>query len=726
MTMESSPQMLLVEDNPGDARYIQELLREAMAFSERSLTRDGGGVASSDHRQDTEDGASRESDSGQPPSDDGDPPPPLETGDDDFLVHVTRLDDALDHLDDEHVDVVLLDLGLPDSNGLDTLTTLVDAHPTAPVVVLTGLRDREVGIEALRQGAEEYLVKDEINPDLLIRSVYHAIDRKAHEREQARYETLIEESTDANAILDPDGTIQYVTPSVTNVLGYEPDDLADEHVLDFLHPEDREDATAEFEQTVDDPDHRNESEYRFRHADGSWITLHVRSRNLLDDPAIEGIVVYTHDITERNRREHRLEAQHEQLAALDQLNSVVHGVSAAIIDRSTREEIEQTVCEHIAAADSYSFAWIGAVDTATQSVFARAEAGIVDYVESEGVTVESTADDSSDGGPFDRAIQTRSVQIARSLQDDPSFAPLADAAERHDFRSVASIPIVHEDATYGALNVYTERSNAFREEEREVIGHLGELIGHAIAAAERKQALMSDAVVELEFHVADAVDTLGIEQVPTDTIEFHRSIQLPAGEFLVYGVTSPETVSTMEAMTAESGFWKEVSVVSEKQDEIWFELRITDPPLMSDVAALGGSVEYAVLAGSDLSLVVQLPPDVEVRQVVETLQDSYPQAEPVARRQVSADDDTSRRLSRVWAEELTDRQRTVLETAYFSGFFEWPRVASGEEVADRLGVSAPTVSEHLRAAERKIFGGLLDDTGRTVGDTDDHRLEPDQ
>ncbi|MFC7166236.1 helix-turn-helix domain-containing protein [Halospeciosus flavus] len=108
-------------------------------------------------------------------------------------------------------------------------------------------------------------------------------------------------------------------------------------------------------------------------------------------------------------------------------------------------------------------------------------------------------------------------------------------------------------------------------------------------------------------------------------------------------------------------------------------------------------------------MTVRLPQDVEVRQVVETIHERYPQAEAVARRQVSEEEDPSEQIQRVWTDELTDRQRTVVETAYFSGFFEWPRDTTGGEVAESLGISTPTFSEHLRSAEKKLFAGILDE-----------------
>ena len=168
--------VLLIEDNAGDARYIQELLEEAQEFTTRSIEH-GGRLVGDDAGRRADSGAGRRGSDGV-----------VSTG---AFVHETRLDDGLARLDERSFDVVLLDLNLPDSTGIDTVRTLLDHEDLVPVVVLTGLRDRETGIEALREGADEYLVKDEINPDLLIRSVIHAIERKAHEREQRRYETLV-------------------------------------------------------------------------------------------------------------------------------------------------------------------------------------------------------------------------------------------------------------------------------------------------------------------------------------------------------------------------------------------------------------------------------------------------------------------------------------------------------------------------------------------------------
>jgi DNA-binding response OmpR family regulator len=124
--------VLLLEDNPGDARLFREFLHE-----------DGLAQAEVDH--------------------------------------VGRLKTGLEHLTQEKPDVILLDLGLPDSQGLDTFTQVYAQAPDIPIVVLTGLNDTEQAVEAVKAGAQDYLVKGEVSGGLLVRAIRYAMERKRTE-----------------------------------------------------------------------------------------------------------------------------------------------------------------------------------------------------------------------------------------------------------------------------------------------------------------------------------------------------------------------------------------------------------------------------------------------------------------------------------------------------------------------------------------------------------------
>ncbi|HLO83406.1 MAG TPA: hybrid sensor histidine kinase/response regulator [Nostocaceae cyanobacterium] len=129
MAASYSVKILLIEDNLAEARLLHEFLKQAK-FQEFSL------------------------------------------------VHVQRLRDACHELNQHPYDVILLDLTLPDSQGLSSLPLLIAQVPSTPIVVLTNTNDEELAIEAVRQGAQDYLVKRQVNPEVLVRSLRYAIERK--------------------------------------------------------------------------------------------------------------------------------------------------------------------------------------------------------------------------------------------------------------------------------------------------------------------------------------------------------------------------------------------------------------------------------------------------------------------------------------------------------------------------------------------------------------------
>ena len=94
------------------------------------------------------------------------------------LIHVKRLREAIERLKEESFDVVLLDLTLPDSQGLASLQPLMKQVPSLPIVVLTNTNDEKLALEAVRQGAQDYLVKRHVHVEGLTRSIRYAIERK--------------------------------------------------------------------------------------------------------------------------------------------------------------------------------------------------------------------------------------------------------------------------------------------------------------------------------------------------------------------------------------------------------------------------------------------------------------------------------------------------------------------------------------------------------------------
>lgn len=99
------------------------------------------------------------------------------------LEHVTRLQEAVERVGEADFDVILLDLSLPDSTGVDTIIQMREAAKGTPIIVLTGLDDEQTAMIALQQGAQDYLIKGQVDGDLLVRAARYAIERQRLIRE---------------------------------------------------------------------------------------------------------------------------------------------------------------------------------------------------------------------------------------------------------------------------------------------------------------------------------------------------------------------------------------------------------------------------------------------------------------------------------------------------------------------------------------------------------------
>ncbi len=133
---------------------------------------------------------------------------------------------------------------------------------------------------------------------------------------------LVRYIPDIAAVFGADGALRYASPSLEQVLDYEPEDLVGRVLLGLLHPDDIERAATTFMQIRTNPGSSQPVEVRARHADGSWRYLEGVVNNLLDDPGVEGIVVAFRDVTERKRVEEELRRSESSLATAQRIAHV--------------------------------------------------------------------------------------------------------------------------------------------------------------------------------------------------------------------------------------------------------------------------------------------------------------------------------------------------------------------------------------------------------------------
>jgi len=167
----------------------------------------------------------------------------------------------------------------------------------------------------------DYWVNVDVYPDEDGLSVFsrEITERKRRERERQRFQRIIESSTDVATIIDADGTVTYVSPSVERVLGYEPAELTGENGFDYQPAETSEAIAGAIEAVLENPGEVRTVQTQFRRADGSWCWIESTLRNHLDDDIIDGILVSSRDVTERRASERRAEEQRDSLETLNQV-----------------------------------------------------------------------------------------------------------------------------------------------------------------------------------------------------------------------------------------------------------------------------------------------------------------------------------------------------------------------------------------------------------------------
>ncbi|MBI3741157.1 MAG: GAF domain-containing protein [Chloroflexi bacterium] len=151
-------------------------------------------------------------------------------------------------------------------------------------------------------------------------------EEKLHESEE-RFRALIENSSDAIALLSPDGTMLFQSPSVRRVLGYDSAELVGRSVFDLVHPDDVKNKPNFLKRLLKNPGEIATDQYRLLHKDGSWRWIEGDAQNLLAEPSIQAIVVNYRDITERKRAEDNVKRRTQQLATIIEISRAVSTLS---------------------------------------------------------------------------------------------------------------------------------------------------------------------------------------------------------------------------------------------------------------------------------------------------------------------------------------------------------------------------------------------------------------
>jgi PAS domain S-box-containing protein len=231
------------------------------------------------------------------------------------VVSAKRLSDGLQSLRDKSIDVVLLDLKLPDNQGIDTFDKVHAAAPHLPIIVLTVTDNDVLALEAVQRGAQDYLVKEQVDATLLVRAIRYAIERKRVEedlRETNQFLQNILESSFAISIIytDLESNILYWNKGAENMFGYKAHEIIGRHKADILYPENDEETKTKIEKIksfILNDKQGTSCEVREVTKDGRmlWVNVNLTPR-FDEDGQVIGILGIGQDITEHKRMEEML------------------------------------------------------------------------------------------------------------------------------------------------------------------------------------------------------------------------------------------------------------------------------------------------------------------------------------------------------------------------------------------------------------------------------------
>ena len=274
-----------------------------------------------------------------------------ETGATQFeLLQVESLGEALLSLKQESPDLILLDLSLPDGLGLDNVRKIHAAAHMIPLVVLTGLNDEQVALEAVREGAQDYLVKGQIDGALLVRAMRYAVERKAMEQalfqEKELAQVTLKSIGDGVITTDVQGRVNGLNPMAEYLTGWtieEAKELPLAKIFKIVHERSRK--------PLENPVEVALQENRIVHLTNHYATLISLTGEefaIRDSAApirakagqVVGAVLVFTDVTEERRMAHQLswQASHDALTELPNRNEFSLYLKRAVNDAKTENQ----------------------------------------------------------------------------------------------------------------------------------------------------------------------------------------------------------------------------------------------------------------------------------------------------------------------------------------------------------------------------------------------------
>ncbi|AQL44105.1 hypothetical protein BV210_15945 [Halorientalis sp. IM1011] len=382
-------------------------------------------------------------------------------------------------------------------------------------------------------------------------------------------------------------------------------------------------------------------------------------------------------------------------AAFERIRAAADALSTA----STRDEIERRTCDRLVDGDPYAAAWIGRRRGGSIGVATQAGSG----VELDGL--------SSEDGAVGEVLATDDVRTTDDVGSDPAFAAWREHADSNGYRAAAVVPVGNGETVDTVLGVGT--TAPVTDRERALLSYLGRRLGQAITVVEQRRLLLADTVVELTFESGDPNSFFARLSAEHDcTVTLDGVVPGEEGA-LVYFVTLAGAGSErVLSWATDRAAIDDARLVRDYGDEALLELVVSGRDLATTLVDHGATVGEMEATNGTERVVGQVSAETDVRRLVADVTDAFPDTELITKRERDRPAETPTAFRASLRDSLTEKQSAVLQAAYHAGYFEWPRGSTAEELADAIGITSPTLHNHLRRAQQKLLTAFFTDDQR--------------
>ncbi|OIB57047.1 bacterio-opsin activator domain-containing protein [Natrialba sp. SSL1] len=501
--------------------------------------------------------------------------------------------------------------------------------------------------------------------------------------------------------LDEEGYVERWNRSAAALFGYRAGEIVGTHVSAFYTDEAVDDGVPEQTLSTALEKTGTEQEGWRVHSDGSRFRATEVISPLRDDRGRhDGYAVFVRDSSAQHEVLESVRAERNELRRAVAVGERYRAVTAALLEASDHEAVEAMVCEALAAGEGYAFSWIDRT-TGFDREGRRTTSGERGGSEVDAATVERLA-------PAEWANGEREGPDDSSTYESESESGVAVTTvtdEQHGNElCLASVSLTYGDTTYGRLGVATSRADAFAADEQQWLATAGRQVGYAITAVRRRNLLLSDRVVELDVRCQDARSFfVAASQQLGCRFELESLVPISESTQLYYLRLEDAPPAEVFDLAADDPGIDDCRLLETDPDGWRIEVVVEGSSPARTLTEYGLTVLEAVTENGTTTITAESAAETNLRTVLEGLRSTFPSSTLLGKREAERTVQTAREFREGLEERLTERQVTALRAAYFGGYYDWPRESTAEEVADAMGISSPTLHNHLRKAQHELL-----------------------